>query len=110
MQSVRWALYASLGMAIVSTAGDFIWATWIPEHRRSFGIAHGLLVFAAVGFAIGFPAGRPLGGMTGGAAIGAGAAILFYLLAPVLGYSAMFVAWCAIWIALVALHDNLKRG
>ena len=39
----------ALAMAGVSTLGDFVWATWIPQHRVIFGLTHGTLLVVVVG-------------------------------------------------------------
>jgi hypothetical protein len=92
-------LAASAALAAVSTLGDFVWARWIPEHRAVFGLAHGALLGAAIGLVLGLARGRALAGLVGGAAIVLGAALGFYALRPLVGYSAMFVLWMALWLA-----------
>lgn len=103
-------LFASLAIAALSTLGDFIWATWLPEHRAVYGLAHGLLLFCAIGLLFGRLAGRPGVGAAGGAAIGAAAASAFYLLAPLFAFAAMFVAWFGAWMALGWMYGWLSGG
>jgi len=91
---------AALILAAVSTLGDFVWATWIPRHRMAYGLAHGTLLFLVVGLVLGGFTRRVVAGGAIGAAIGFLAAGSFYLLAPLAGYSVMFLSWFAIWIAL----------
>ena len=110
VRSLKTAAIASVAIAVLSTVGDFIWAHWIPEHRVVFGLAHGALLFTAVGRAIGITAHKPLQGAIGGAAIGAAAAGSYYLMAPVLGFAAMFVAWFGIWLALAVLIAAVRTG
>ena len=105
---MRPILLASLAIAALSTLGDFIWATWLPEHRAIYGFAHGLLLFCAVGLVFGLLAGRPGAGAAAGAAIGAGAAGAYYLFSPFFGYATMFVVWFAIWMALGAAYARLS--
>jgi hypothetical protein len=69
---------------------------------------HGTLLFCAIGFFLGVLAARPAAGAAGGALIGALAAGAFYLLAPLVGSSAMFVAWVALWMALGLLYARLS--
>jgi thiamine transporter ThiT len=107
MTGIRVALVSSLVMATTSTLGDFIWATWITQHRGIYGITHGVLLFLVAGFVLGRPARRPAAGAVAGALVGALAAGSFYLLAPLLGFSAMFVSWMALWIALAVAHARL---
>jgi hypothetical protein len=114
-------LAASAALAAASTLGDFVWARWIPEHKAVFGLVHGALLGAAIGLTLGLARGRALAGLAGGAAIVLGAALGFYALRPLLGYSAMFVLWMALWLAfgllggrwLVSRHsatEALARG
>ncbi len=93
----------SVGIAAVSTLGDFIWAAGNLRHRPEYGLTHGTLLFLAIGLFLGMLAGRPAAGAMWGAALGVLAAGSFYVLAPMVGYSAMFVVWIAIWLALAVL-------
>ena len=118
---MRAALLGSLGVAVLSTLGDFIWAMWIPQHRPVYGLAHGTLLFLVIGLALGFAFGRRLAGAGLGALIGGLAAGSFYLLSPLAGYRAMFLVWIGVWIALglicrymsgsnVRIQSALARG
>jgi hypothetical protein len=104
MQGFLAALSASFVMAVVSTLGDFVWATWIPQHRPVFGMTHGIVLFLVAGLVLGVRAGRPTAGAAAGAAIGGAAAASFYLLAPLVGYAAMFVCWIGLWVALAVAN------
>jgi len=104
---LRDAVVGALAMAGVSALGDFIWATWIPRHRWYFGLAHGTLLFLALGLYLGMRVGRTRTGAVGGAAIGFLAAGSFYVLAPMVGYNVMFVVYFATWIALAGLASRL---
>ena len=108
MTGLRAAILASLVMATASTVGDFIWATWITAHRGVYGITHGILLFLIAGLVLGVPAKRPAAGAVAGALVGALGAGSFYLLAPLLGYSAMFVSWIGVWMALAVAHARLN--
>ena len=108
MSGIRAAVVGSLVMAAASTMGDFIWATWIPSHRGVYGITHGILLFLIAGLVLGVPANRPAAGAIAGALVGALGAGSFYLLAPLLGYSAMFVSWIGLWVALAIAHARLN--
>jgi hypothetical protein len=107
---MREAVIGALFVAAVSTLGDFIWATWIPRHRPIYGLTHGTLLFLAVGWHFGTVARRPAAGAVGGAVIGFAAAASFYLLAPVAGYSAMFVSYVGVWLALAFLLRRLSAA
>ena len=102
------AITGSLLIALLSTAGDFIWATWITSSRAVFGFAHGALLFLAIGLFLGSVAGRPAAGAIAGGCVGALAAGLYYVLSPMLGFSAMVVVWMAVWIGLAAIYGRLQ--
>jgi len=93
------ALVGSLLIAALSTLGDFIWARYIPAHRPLFGILHGVALCAAIGLVLGAVRSLPMRGVVAGGAIGLGAASGYYLLARIMGYTAMFVLWMALWAA-----------
>jgi len=103
-------LASSVAIAALSTLGDFIWATWLPEHRAIYGFAHGLLLFCAVGLVFGVLAGRAGAGAAVGAGIGAAATAAYYVLSPLVGDATMFLVWFAIWMALGASYARLSGG
>src|SRR5687768_14099934 len=102
------AITGTLAIAAVSTAGDFIWATWIAEARGVYGFIHGALLFLAIGLFLGRLAGRAAAGAIAGACVGALAAGLYYVLAPTLGLPAMIVAWMAVWLGLAFVYGSLS--
>jgi hypothetical protein len=110
MQQMSVALVGAAAIAAVSTLGDYIWATLIPRHLPRYGLAHGAALFLSVGLYLGVLASRPGLGAAAGALIGLTAAGLFYVLAPVAGFSVMFFVWFGIWIALAFLDRRLLRG
>ena len=87
-------------LAALSTLGDFVWANWRVRHLMLYGVLHGMAIFLAIGLFLGGRTGAPLLGGIAGVIAGAAAAGSFYLLAPVMGYSAMFASWVLVWIAL----------
>jgi hypothetical protein len=103
---VQSALGCALVIAAVSTFGDFVWAGLGLRHRVPYGLAHGTLLFAAVGLVLGTLNRRARAGTFAGALLGLLAAGSFYLLFPVLGI-AMFAVWFVVWIALGVLYDRL---
>jgi hypothetical protein len=107
MTGVVATVVGSLGIAAVSTLGDFIWAAGHLRHRTEYGLTHGTLLFLAIGLFLGVLAHRPALGAIWGAVLGFLAAGSFYVLAPFVGYSAMFVVWIAIWLALAVLYTRL---
>jgi len=94
------ALTGAVLLAALSTMGDFVWANWRVRHLMLYGIVHGMAIFLAIGLFLGGRTGAPLLGGVAGVVAGAAAAGSFYLFAPVLGYSAMFLSWVLVWIAL----------
>jgi len=104
------ALASALGLAAVMTAGDWLWAALRIQHRAAAGVAHGAVMCLAIGIAIGIRAGRRVPAAIAGPIIGAAAAATFYLLAPSLGWGAMFPAWMLLWILFAALQWLLARG
>jgi hypothetical protein len=96
-------------MAVVSTVGDFVWATWIPSHEVVYGLIHGTVLFLCLGTYLGALAGRAFAGAAGGAVVGLGAAGGFYVLAPLAGMASMFVLWFMLWIGLAILNSRLAR-
>src|SRR5262245_22673678 len=98
------SIIGALVLGVVSTAGDFIWATWIPRHRPLYGLTHGVLLFCAIGLYLGRVARRSATGALAGALIGGLAAGLFYVLAPATGRPTMFIVWFAVWAAVGMLN------
>jgi hypothetical protein len=108
MQGVVHALFGALAIAAVSTLGDFVWANWQVRHFALYGVVHGVAIFLAVGVFLGTLAGRPLAGALSGVVAGAAAAGSFYVMRPLLGYSAMFASWILVWIALGLINAFLQ--
>jgi hypothetical protein len=104
---MRSALVGSILIAAVSTVGDFVWAELHLRHRVVYGLAHGVMLFLCIGAYFGWLAKQPLAGATYGAALGFAAAAMFYLLAPLAGYSVMFLVWAFIWIGLAAVTGRV---
>jgi hypothetical protein len=98
------AVAGALLLAALSTLGDFVWANWRVRHLMLYGIAHGMAIFLAIGLVLGGRTGAPLLGGIAGVVAGAAAAGSFYLFAPVMGYSAMFLSWVLVWIALGVIN------
>jgi hypothetical protein len=105
-------LLGILGVAAVSTAGDFAWfELGVGSHRMMAGIIHGAVLLTAVGAVLGAPAGRWVRGLPMGAIAGVGGALTYYAL---LGRGrrtiAMVIAWAVCWLILAALEGRLLRA
>jgi hypothetical protein len=107
---VSHALISTFALGVVATFGDWVWASFLSRHLMIAGLAHGALLCLAMGAMVARPVGRPGTGAAAGLAIGLAAAGLFYLLAPVMRYGAMFPAWFALWVMLAALYHRLAGG
>jgi hypothetical protein len=114
---MRHAVVGALLLAAVSTLGDFVWAGLGLRHRVVYGLAHGAILFLCMGAYFGSLQNKTAVSAVYGAAIGLAAAGSFYVLAPLVGYSAMFLVWAFVWIALAFLvngrrarRDTLLRG
>jgi len=103
MPGVRAAVVGAVVTAAVSTAGDYLWANVLPHGQPLYWFAHAIVLFLTVGCFLGLPSRKPLAGAIGAAVIGCAATLGFYFLQPFMGYSAMFVLFVALWIALGVL-------
>jgi hypothetical protein len=104
------AIGSAVFAGIIMTLGDFVWASQLLRHRMTYGLLHGAGLCLALGLALGAPAKRPLTGAIGGLVVGILSAASFYVLAPMMRYSAMFVSWVLLWILLALLDRMLRRG
>lgn len=100
---MRNAIAGAILIAGVSTLGDFVWAGLHLRHRVVYGLAHGAILFLCMGAYFGSLQKTTRMGAAYGAAIGLAAAGSFYILAPVAGYSVMFLVWAFVWMALAVL-------
>jgi len=103
------SLGASLILAAASTIGDMLWAGLSLRHRMTYGLVHGALICLVIGALVGGRAGAIGRGLAAGPVIGLLAAGMFYLLAPWLGYSAMFPSWMFFWICFAVLQKVINR-
>jgi hypothetical protein len=100
------AIVSTLVLAAVSTAGDFVWATWLPRPQMTAGLVHGALLCLAAGLVLGLPSKRPAAGAVAGLVVGTIAAASYYALAPLLRFGAMLAAWFLLWM-LLAVTDGM---
>lgn len=103
------ALIGALVLAAISTLGDWIWAHYVSRHRMVFGLLHGTLLLLALGLYLGVLRKRAVLGALGGAVVGLAAAASFYGLARLMGTSAMFVSWMALWIGFALLDARVLQ-
>src|SRR5262245_65672385 len=103
------AVLAALALASVMTLGDFAWAALGIRHRALYGVIHGAGVCLALGLAIGIRVRRPAPAAVAGPLIGVTAAAAFYLLAPKLGWGAMFPAWMLLWMLFAFLQRWMRK-
>jgi len=101
---------ASLALAAVMTAGDFVWAFFHVRHSTLKGVVHGAAMCLCVGLAIGVRAKRPVPAAIAGPIVGVIAAATFYVLAPVLRWGAMLPAWMLLWLLFALLQQWLTRA
>ena len=106
---MKHALVGALVTAAVSTAGDYLWANVLPHHLPVYWFAHALVLFLTVGACLGWPTRKPLIGAIGAALVGCIATLGFYFLQPIMGYSAMFVLFVALWVALGVLTGRVLQ-
>jgi hypothetical protein len=99
----------ALVTAAVSTAGDYLWANVLPHRQPIYWFAHAIVLFLTVGFCLGLPSHKPATGALGAAAIGCLATAGFYFLQPLIGYSALFVLFVALWIGLGLLAGRVLQ-
>jgi hypothetical protein len=103
------AIGGALAIAAVSTLGDYLWANVLPHHRPIYGLTHGTLLFLAVGLYLGARAHRPATGAVVGGLLGFLAAGSFYVLQPMLGYTAMFLMYIGVWVGLGLLNGRVLQ-
>jgi hypothetical protein len=106
---MRAALVGAVVTAAVSTIGDYLWANVLPHRQPAYWFAHGVLLFMTVGICLGAPSRKGLAGAIGGVVIGSAAVAGFYFLQPLIGYSALFVLFVALWLALGVLTGQVLQ-
>jgi hypothetical protein len=106
------AMAGAVATAAVSTAGDYLWANVLPHGQPVYWFAHAIVLFTTVGFFLGLPSRQPWAGAAGAVLIGCLATAGFYFLQPLMGYSALFVLFFALWLGLGVLTGRVlqRRG
>ena len=108
-QPFRSAVVGALVTAAVSTAGDYLWANGLPHGQPIYWFAHAIVLFTTVGVCLGLPSRKPLVGAIGAVAVGCVATAGFYVLQPLMGYSAMFPLFVGLWLGLGMLTGRLLQ-
>lgn len=103
------SLIGALLMAVVTTAGDYVWFEFGVRHTAVAGILHGVILLGTLGAFLGFESRRLVTGVVGGLIAGALGAVAFYALWRVIGWGAMFAAWSLVWLGLAALDGLVLR-
>ena len=107
----RAAVVGAVVTAAVSTLGDYLWKNVLPHGLPVYWFAHAVVLFATIGACLGLPSRKPIAGALGAIVIGCLATAGFYFLQPLMGYSAMFVLFFAMWMGLGILSGRvLQRG
>jgi hypothetical protein len=103
-------LIGILLVALVSTAGDYVWYEIGVRHSVVAGVIHGAVLLMAVGGVVGTAARRIAAGLPLGAAAGVGGAVAYYLIDMVTrGMVAMIAAWAVCWLLLAFGEGRLLR-
>jgi hypothetical protein len=102
---------ASLFVAAVATAADWVWASQLLKHKALYGILHGAGMLGAMGLAIGATQRRPIVGLAGGLVGGVLAAASYYGFVAV-GFRryAILASWCLLWVIFAYLEGPFLRG
>ena len=97
-------------VAVVATAGDYVWYEFAVRHRMAIGILHGAVLLMAAGAALGWPVRRTVAGLTIGMGAGILSALTYYALTPAAGQAALPAAWAAVWLLLAVGMGLLARS
>jgi len=106
------AVAASMFVAAVATAADWVWATQVPHHKMLYGLVHGAGLCGAMGLALGAAHRRPFTGLAGGLVAGVLAAASYYGFVFVPGFRryAILGAWAVLWVLFGYLDGPFLRG
>ncbi|MEX2272146.1 MAG: hypothetical protein WD690_11770 [Vicinamibacterales bacterium] len=103
------SLIGAVLMALVTTAGDYVWFEFGVRHTPLAGILHGIVLMGVLGAFLGSLSRRIALGAIGGVAAGVIGALTFYALWRVLGWGAMFASWSLLWLLLAAFDGLVLR-
>jgi len=112
MQVILVAVVASLFVAAVATAADWVWASQLLRHKMLYGLVHGAGLCGAMGLALGAAHRRPFTGLAGGLIAGVLAAASYYGFVFIPGFkrNAILAAWAVLWILFGYLEGPFLRG
>jgi hypothetical protein len=112
MQVLLVAVAASMFVAAVATAADWVWASQSLRHNVLYGLAHGAGLCGAMGLALGAANRRPFTGLAGGLIAGVLAAASYYGFVFIPGFRryAILAAWAVLWILFGYLEGPFLRG
>ncbi len=112
MQVIIVAVVASVFVAAVATAADWVWASQLLRHKWLYGLVHGAGLCGAMGLALGAAHRRPFGGLAGGLIAGVLAAASYYGFVFIPGFRrwAILASWAVLWILFGYLEGPFLRG
>jgi hypothetical protein len=97
-------------VALIATAGDYIWYEFGVRHRVWTGVLHGAVLLMAVGGVVGLSSRRVAAGLPLGAAAGIGGAVAYYVIDTVTrGSVAMLASWAVCWLLLAIGEGRLLQ-
>jgi hypothetical protein len=104
------ALAAALLLGGINTIADFVSTELKLGARPIYVLARVVLICYAVGGIVGARARQLMMGTVGGLMIGALVSAVYYLLAPVAGWTALALAWSFFWLGFSLLDAVLHGG
>jgi hypothetical protein len=112
MQVIFVAVVASVFVAAVATAADWVWASQLLRHKILYGLLHGAGLCGAMGLALGAAHRRPFTGLAGGLIAGVLAAASYYGFVFIPGFRryAILASWAVLWILFGYLEGPFLRG
>ncbi|MEO5820647.1 MAG: hypothetical protein ABIT71_09080 [Vicinamibacteraceae bacterium] len=111
-QVILVAIVASIFVAAVATAADWVWASQLLRHKMLYGLVHGAGLCGAMGLALGAAHRRPFTGLAGGLIAGVLAAASYYGFVFIPGFRrwAILASWAVLWILFGYLEGPFLRG
>ena len=104
------AIAAALLLGGINTIADVVSSELKLASRPVYVLARIVLICYCVGGIVGARARQLLMGSAGGVMIGVVVTAVYYLLVPVLGWTALALAWTMFWLAFSLLEALLSGG